>query len=104
MREILAQLGYRSLIEIIGRTDLLKQVSRGARYLDDLDLNPLLTQADGGREAAHCTVEGRNEVPDTLDAQMIRDAAAAVHAPARRCSCSTACGTPIAPSARGSPP
>src|SRR5262249_40865733 len=22
----------------------------------------------------HCTVEGRNEVPDTLDAQMIRDA------------------------------
>ena len=23
---------------------------------------------------AHCTVEGRNEVPDTLDAQMIRDA------------------------------
>ena len=49
-------------------------MSRGARYLDDLDLNPLLTRADGGREAVHCTVEGRNEVPDTLDAQMIRDA------------------------------
>ena len=74
MREILAQLGYRSLIEIVGRSDLLRQVSRGARYLDDLDLNPLLTRADGGREVAHCTVEGRNEVPDTLDAQMIRDA------------------------------
>ena len=52
----------------------LKQVSRGARYLDDLDLSPLLTRADGGRGAVHCTVEGRNEVPDTLDAQMIRDA------------------------------
>src|ERR1041384_994414 len=25
-------------------------------------------------EEVHCTVEGRNEVPDTLDAQMIRDA------------------------------
>ena len=49
-------------------------MSRGARYLDDLDLNPLLTRADGGRETVHCTVEGRNEVPDTLDAQMIRDA------------------------------
>ena len=74
VREILAQLGYRSLVEIVGRSDLLRQVSRGARYLDDLDLNPLLTRADGGREVAHCTVEGRNEVPDTLDAQMIRDA------------------------------
>ena len=74
VREILAQLGYRSLIEVVGRSDLLRQVGRGARYLDDLDLNPLLTRADGGREVAHCTVEGRNEVPDTLDAQMIRDA------------------------------
>jgi glutamate synthase (NADPH/NADH) large chain len=74
VRGILAQLGYRSLLEIVGRSDLLRQVSRGARYLDDLDLNPLLTRPDGGREAAHCTVKGRNEVPDTLDAQMIRDA------------------------------
>ena len=74
VREILAQLGYRSLLEIVGRSDLLRQVSRGARYLDDLDLNPLLARPDGGREAAHSTVKGRNEVPDTLDAQMIRDA------------------------------
>ena len=74
VREILAQLGYRALLEIVGRSDLLRQVSRGARYLDDLDLNALLTRPDGGREAAHCTVVGRNEVPDTLDAQMIRDA------------------------------
>src|SRR5204863_129911 len=37
VREILAQLGYRSLVEIVGRSDLLRQVSRGARYLDDLD-------------------------------------------------------------------
>ncbi len=74
VREILAQLGYRSLKDIVGRSDLLKQVSRGARYLDDLDLSPLLTRADGGRGAVHCTMDGRNEVPDTLDAQMIRDA------------------------------
>jgi glutamate synthase (NADPH/NADH) large chain len=74
VREILAQLGYRSLLDIVGRSDLLKQVSRGARYLDDLDLSPLLVRADGGSGAVHCTVVGRNEVPDTLDAQMIRDA------------------------------
>lgn len=74
VREILAQLGFRSLNEAIGRTDLLQQVSRGAAHLDDLDLNPLLAQADPGEYARYCTLEGRNEVPDTLDAQMIQDA------------------------------
>jgi len=74
VREILASLGFRSLREVIGRTDLLHQVSRGAAHLDDLDLNPLLAQADAGEHARFCTVEGRNEVPDTLDAQMIADA------------------------------
>ncbi|MGH7187251.1 MAG: glutamate synthase large subunit, partial [Pseudomonadota bacterium] len=52
----------------------LQQVSRGAAHLDDLDLNPLLAQADPGDNARYCTLEGRNEVPDTLDAQMIADA------------------------------
>jgi glutamate synthase (NADPH/NADH) large chain len=74
VREILASLGVRSLNEIVGRTDLLQQVSRGAAHLDDLDLNPLLAQADPGDAPRFCTVEGRNEVPDTLDAQMIQDA------------------------------
>jgi glutamate synthase (NADPH/NADH) large chain len=74
VREILAGLGVRSLTEIIGRTDLLKQVSRGAPHLDDLDLNPLLAQADSGGHALYCTQEERNEVPETLDARMIEDA------------------------------
>jgi len=76
VREILASLGFRKLTEVIGRTDLLKQVSRGSDDLDDLDLNPLLVKADGGPFPAYCTLEGRNEVPETLDADMIRDAAA----------------------------
>ncbi|MBB3172789.1 glutamate synthase (NADPH/NADH) large chain [Endobacter medicaginis] len=74
VRNILAELGYAKLDDIIGRTDLLYQVSRGADYLDDLDLNPLLAQADPGPYARYCTREGRNEVPDTLDAQMVIDA------------------------------
>ncbi|MBB2201185.1 glutamate synthase large subunit [Gluconacetobacter tumulisoli] len=74
VRNILASLGFSSLNEIIGRTDLLRQVSRGAHYLDDLDLNSLLAQADPGPHARYCTREGRNEVPETLDAQMIADA------------------------------
>jgi glutamate synthase (NADPH/NADH) large chain len=76
VREILAGLGFRSLQEIIGRTDLLAQVSRGAEHLDDLDLNPLLVKADPGSNKPYCTMVGRNEVPDTLDAQIVRDAAA----------------------------
>jgi glutamate synthase (NADPH/NADH) large chain len=54
---------------------MLQQVSRGAEWLDDLDLNPLLVQADAGGNARYCTEIGRNEVPETLDAQMIVDAA-----------------------------
>ena len=76
VREILASLGARSLNEIIGRTDLLVQVSRGAAHLDDLDLNPILAMADAGDNPTYCTVEGRNEVPETLDAQIIEDAGA----------------------------
>jgi glutamate synthase (NADPH/NADH) large chain len=74
VRHILASLGFRHLKEVIGRTDLLHQVSRGADYLDDLDLNPILAQADPGPHARYCTRIGRNEVPETLDAQMIKDA------------------------------
>ena len=74
VRNILASLGVARLEDVMGRTDLLRQVSRGADYLDDLDLNPILAQADPGPYARHCTREGRNEVPDTLDARMIEDA------------------------------
>ncbi len=59
VREILAQLGYRHLNEIIGRTELLYQVSRGASHLDDLDLNPLLAKADPGELPMYCVMEGR---------------------------------------------
>jgi glutamate synthase (NADPH/NADH) large chain len=76
VREILSQLGFRRIEEVIGRTDLLKQVSRGSADLDDLDLNPLLVQVDAGPGKPYCTLTGRNEVPETLDADMLRDAAA----------------------------
>ena len=75
VRGILASLGVKRLTDVIGRTDLLRQVSRGSELLDDLDLNPLLAQADPGPHARYCTREGRNEVPETLDAQMLEDAA-----------------------------
>lgn len=76
VRHILASLGVRRLADVIGRTDLLHQVSRGSEILDDLDLNAILAQADPGPYARYCTLEGRNEVPESLDAQMIEDAGA----------------------------
>jgi glutamate synthase (NADPH/NADH) large chain len=75
VREFLAKLGVRSLDEVIGRTELLRQVSRGAEHLDDLDLNPILAKVDAPDHMRRFGIEGhRNEVPDSLDADMIRDA------------------------------
>ena len=60
--------------EVIGRADLLSQVSRGAAHLDDLDLNPLLLRVDDGADPHLSMKEPRNDVPDTLDAADRRDA------------------------------
>jgi glutamate synthase (NADPH/NADH) large chain/glutamate synthase (ferredoxin) len=75
VREILAQIGARSLDEIIGRADLLTQVSRGAANLDDLDLNPLLITVDGAHRITYDRSKPRNAVPDTLDADIVKDGA-----------------------------
>ncbi len=77
VREILSRLGVRSLDEVVGRTEFLRQVSRGAEHLDDLDLNPILAKVDADESQRRFSLSTfRNEVPDSLDAQMIKDAAA----------------------------
>jgi len=75
VREILAQIGARSIDEIIGRADLLTQVSRGAAHLDDLDLNPLLITVDGAHRITYDRSKPRNAVPDALDAEIVKDGA-----------------------------
>ena len=75
VREILASIGARSMDEVIGRADLLSQVSRGSAHLDDLDLNPLLITVDGAGDIVYDRAKPRNVVPDTLDAEIVRDAA-----------------------------
>ena len=73
VREILSQLGFSSLTEIIGRSDLLKQVSRGSTDLDDLDLSPLLIQADPGENKRYSERNFINKVPSTLDEKIYQD-------------------------------
>ncbi|MGB2259008.1 MAG: glutamate synthase-related protein, partial [Candidatus Puniceispirillaceae bacterium] len=74
VREILAGLGFTTLQQVIGRTDLLTQVSRGDAALDDLDLNPILVRVDGATDLVSCRDKPRIEVPDTLDSLMVDDA------------------------------
>mgnify|MGYP001473687852 CR=1 FL=1 len=73
VREILAQLGFKSLNEVVGRTDLLRQVSLGRFNLDNLDLNPLLVQADPGKNKRYCEPNLINKVPSSIDEKIYED-------------------------------
>lgn len=75
-REILSRLGAASLEDVIGRADLLDQVSRGANHLDDLDLNPLLVRVDPHARPPRSTRVQRNQVAPSVDEQILKDAAA----------------------------
>jgi glutamate synthase (NADPH/NADH) large chain len=75
VREILAELGFTRLDDVIGRTDLLAQTSRGAVTLDDLDLSPLLVRADAEKRVVY-KPDLRNEAPPSLDESILKDAAA----------------------------
>ena len=72
-REILASLGATSLDDVIGRADLIDQISRGASDLDDLDLSPILTRVDAGGQPVRSARTGRVEVDDTLDQRIMQD-------------------------------
>ena len=71
-REILSKLGFRSINEIVGRTELLRQVSKENITVNTIDLNSLLVKAES-KNPVYCTVKKRNEVPESLDKKIIRD-------------------------------
>ena len=73
VREILADLGFQKLDEIIGRTDLLRQVSTGSSNLDDLDLHPLFVQADPEDNKRYCEKKEITKVPDTMDQKILTE-------------------------------
>ena len=71
-RELLSKLGFKSINEIIGRTELLRQISKENITVDTIDLNSLLVKAES-QNPVYCTVKKRNEVPETLDKKIIND-------------------------------
>ena len=73
VREILAVLGFKTLDEIVGRADLLYQVSRGSEDLDDLDLNPIIQTIDSSIGDYNNKKTSIIKVADSLDIKMIQD-------------------------------
>ena len=73
VREILADLGYKSLKDIIGKTELLYQAHHGSSDLDNLDLNPIITKIENDSPLNFHIEKKRNEVPPTLDDQFEKD-------------------------------
>ena len=78
VRQLLAELGYRTLEEVIGRMDLLEPVDE----LDDarartLDLRPLLWVPDDGRPL-RCQQERNDRAEEILDDQILIDVAQAI--------------------------
>ena len=70
VRRHLARLGAKSLDDIIGRADLLDQISRGSADLDDLDLNPILVRIDSIGRGERSSRSSRIEVEATLDQRL----------------------------------
>ncbi|TXI48186.1 MAG: glutamate synthase large subunit [Lysobacter sp.] len=68
VRELLASLGARTLEEIVGRTDLLRQIEAGvdaSGVRERIDLSPLLAN-DGLAVGGHCGARERQPVPSGL--------------------------------------
>jgi glutamate synthase (ferredoxin) len=69
VREILAGLGYRRLDEVIGRTDLLRQVPTGWPAADRLDLSPLLAVPEGASAGPRHRTRSGGRPPASTDLQ-----------------------------------
>lgn len=73
VRTILARLGFRSLSEVVGKTELLRQVLTGRPKADALDLSPLLVKATpwpGISAVTQRQEDARREMVARLDQQM----------------------------------
>jgi glutamate synthase (ferredoxin) len=80
VRALLASLGFRSMQEVIGRSDLLieKAATKTARDVK-LDLEPLIAQADRlGTRARHSAGECNGKLDSPLNEEFLRDAREAV--------------------------
>ena len=88
VRELLAELGYERLEEIVGRADLLRQIAQvdGHRWRN-VDLAKMIAPADPEGLEPHFAVQERNDRPGTpLDDEIVKDVADSIEngTPAQR--------------------
>ena len=74
MREIMAQLGVRTIDELIGRTDLLHQAKTDHWKAKHLDLSPILEKPDADPEIGrYCQIEQDHGLENAVDNQVLLD-------------------------------
>jgi len=75
-RELMAQLGFRTMNEMVGRSDRLRPLlAHGHRNASTLDLSPLLHRPElAQRAATHCVQSQEHGLEDALDHTLIRAA------------------------------
>jgi glutamate synthase (NADPH/NADH) large chain len=80
VREYLAEMGFRSLDEIIGRFDLLERNHDADHWkTKDLDLSPILRlPAEAEKNEMHCIERQENKLGDILDLELISEAERAI--------------------------
>ena len=72
MREIMAQLGVRTINELIGRTDLLHQAKTDHWKAKYLDLSPILEKPDADPEIGrYCQIEQDHGLENAVDNQIL---------------------------------
>ncbi len=82
VRMLLAELGARSIEELIGRVDLVELKPGETRRQQRLDLRPILSAAGAGKDVAHFCIDERNRPFDKgeLAEQMVADILPAIEA------------------------
>ena len=80
LREIMAELGFRSIEEMVGQTQCLKQLENVDHWkYQGVDLKPLLHKEECGvNETLYKSIEQKHLIDDIIDRQMIKDAQVAL--------------------------
>ncbi|WP_406608720.1 glutamate synthase large subunit [Agarivorans sp. JK6] len=80
LREIMAELGFRSINEMVGQSQCLTPRTDVDHWkYKGVDLSPILYKADdSGNETLYCSQEQKHLIHDIVDRQLIKDAAKAL--------------------------
>ena len=76
LREIMAELGYRTINEMVGQTQSLKLLDNADHWkYKGIDLSPLLFKEENAEDQTlHCSIKQKHLIDDIVDRQMIVDA------------------------------